>query len=203
LQFVNQIDQLLGPCCEKPITKRIILSNLLQPEMLIQYYTDNYDHPSDGLALSRNFIRYKDELVIVHDYFVLPATERGKGISKKVLAYGLKQYLQMGVKKIRVHAALQDGGYVWAKALFRACIRAEVDFILREAKGRVTPEQFKMVKRIYDHYYNRYPERTAFPMAEWSGLPFLRDILRGCSWHGEIDLSNSEDLLNFKIYVTR
>jgi hypothetical protein len=203
LEFLSQIDKLLGPFCKKPIAKVIGLNNHKQPEISIQYYSANYDDPSNGLVLSRSFIKYKDELIVVHDYFVLPDSVRGQGIGKKVLDHCLKQYLQMGVEKIKVHAALQDGGLVWAKALFKACIKDEIDVILQEAKSRMVQEQFNIVKRIYDHYYDKYPEGIAFPIVEWSGLPFMQDILRGSSWHGEIDLANSEDLLNFKMYVTR
>ena len=49
-----------------------------------------------------------------------------------------------------------------------------------------------------------YPDGKAFPIIEWSGLPFMKQILRANDWHGEIDsdkiqqiyLIFSEDYVN-------
>jgi len=107
----------------------------------------------------------------------------------------------MGVDKIKVEAALDDGGYVWAKTLFAASVPEEVTAILTKASSEMHPAQFKFVKRIYDNYYGKHPDGRAFPMNKWAELPGMEQILRGSYWHGEIDLNNNELLAKFIDYV--
>ncbi len=56
-------------------------------------------------------------------------------------------------------------------------------------------------KRLYDNYYGNEPTGAAFPIIEWSGLPFMKEILKKHDWHGEIDLTDPIDLFNFIEYV--
>jgi hypothetical protein len=117
------------------------------------------------------------------------------------LQFCLQHYLDMGVTKIMVHAALEDGGYEWTKAGFRASRPGEMKKILNLAEQTLKPSQYSLVKRLYDDYYETNSNGKAFPIIEWSGLPFMKEILKKKDWHGEIDLTNPVDLFNFSEYV--
>ena len=59
-------------------------------------------------------------------------------------------------------------------------------------------ENFKDVRNIYDVYYRNYPEGRAFPMILWANMLCMEDILKGSQWHGELNLKNQEQYLNFE-----
>jgi hypothetical protein len=39
-------------------------------------------------------------------------------------------------------------------------------------------------------------------MEDWGHLVFMESTLRGSDWHGEMNLTEQKELLNFKNYVT-
>jgi hypothetical protein len=53
---------------------------------------------------------------------------------------------------------------------------------------------FKIAKRIFDFYYEKYPNGKAFPMDLWAGLEFMKNVLIGSTWSGEIDIKNKSQL---------
>jgi predicted acetyltransferase len=201
-QFLKEIDDLLKPLATEPVFKEIGFFDGDLVMLLIQYYSRDHDNIITGLSLSRAFIREKDVLIAEHDFFRIPRSARKKGIGKKMLALGLQQYLLMGVDKIKVHAALENGGYVWAKAFFTATDPKEVKAILDRAGIGLKPKDFLPVKIIYDNYYKKSPGGKNFPMVKWSDLPGMDGILSKSHWHGEIDLNNLELLAKFKNYVS-
>ena len=184
-----------------PDIDRIITLDDPPPSVSIQFiYTGSTD-PEKRLVFSRKFELDK-ELSVKHEYFDLPPSSRRKGTGKKVLNICLKQYINMGVVKIYVHAALQDGGYVWARAGFKALYKQEMKEILDICKKKLPPLELTIVKGIFDDYYSNDPEGSAFPIEDWSRLPSMENILRGSSWHGRIDLSDSQEFNNFRTYVS-
>lgn len=91
----------------------------------------------------------------------------------------LRQYINRGVKRIYVHAVLQDGGYVWARNFFTAVTKVEVTTILSDAEKRLTAAQFRAIKRIYDTYYDKNSSGNDFPIVKWAELDFMKEVLRG------------------------
>lgn len=199
--LLQQINVLLAPYCKSQIEKSVHLSTGPPPSVEIFFATDDCHDEFTGLALLRTFTREANELVVKHDFFRLPLDCRGKGIAKKLFRVFIQQYVNMGIKKIKVFAALADGGYVWARNFFTADNKAEVEEILNKSRQQLNPEQFKFVKRIYDNYYIKDPGGKTFPIQKWAELPFMKDVLRGSEWEGTIDLSNSEQFSNFTKYV--
>lgn len=198
--LLQQIDNLLTPYCKSQIEKSVHLSAGPPPKVGILFSTDDYHDELMGLVLLRTFT-WANELIVKHDFFRLPFDCRGKGIAKRLFRSFIQQYVNMGVKKIRVFAALADGGYVWAKNFFTADNKAEMEEILNKSRQHLNSEQFKFVERIYDNYYIKDPVGKAFPIQKWAELPFMKDVLRGSEWEGTIDLSNSEQFSNFTKYV--
>lgn len=179
-----------------PISVNIIYKqiryNKLNTVLELVVASANYNDEKNGIAFSRSIFQEKGEMVVSHDFFRLPSAHRGQGIAKQVLLVCLQQYLNLGVKKIKVHAALDGGGYAWARYGFGVTNKKEVDKILEQAKQLLQPDQFKQVLKIYDHYYVQHPNGETFPVIDWSEMSFMKSILRGSEWNGTLDLNNQE-----------
>lgn len=202
-ELLDGYESLLSPFSTLPEDKQIRFFGQPAPWLRVQYYSSNFPDEDKGLVLARIFRYENEKLIVEHEYFVLPETARGQNIGKKLLAMSLVQYERMGVKEIRVFAGLSDGGLVWAKVGFKATDKAEIDRMLKLAESNLPKEQYEDVRAIYDLYYTTEPEGTAFPVKDWALLGFMDDILKQIDWHGRIDLTNENELSNFKKYVNR
>ena len=200
--YLQEIDDLIVPLSEANLEKEFSYFDQYPPPMIIIQYCSN-DHANDktGLALSLTFIRQNDQIIADIDFLRLPLSARGKGIAKQFLKLSMEQYEYLGVNKIRLEAALENGGLFWAKAFFVATEQNEVKAILDRAEHALPKTQFGFVKRIYDNYYFSHPNGKAFPMSKWSQIPGMDKVLTGSYWHGELDLNNSDLLAKFKEYV--
>ncbi len=199
--YIKAIDNLLGPLTQTRIEKQLAFFETPPPMLLMQYFSDDFSDDKNGLALSQALVKHDDQLVAELDYLRIPMAARKRGITKQLLNINLQQYLLLGVDKIKLEAALENGGLVWAKAFFTATEPVEVKSILDKAEQLLSPLQFKYVKRVYDNYYEQYPDGKAFPMVKWSELDGMDAVLTGSRWHGEIDLNNSSILTKFRNYV--
>lgn len=200
-EYLNALDDLLSPLTLVSIRGEFSFHEGPPPMLIIQYYSENNEDDQIGLAFSQAFTRYGNEIIAELDYLRIPVTARKKGVSKMLLNLNLQQYKAMGVSKIKLEAALSNGGLVWAKAFFVATEPEEVKAILTKAENGLPASQFKFVKRVYDNYYNEDPKGKAFPIVKWSQLAGMDQILQGSYWHGELDLNNSDILTKFKNYV--
>jgi hypothetical protein len=172
------------------------------PKLRILYIND-YTKDEEALILDREFAKSVKGVEINHSYCVIPETHRKKGLIKAVFKASLQEYVNMGAKKINVHAGLSGGGHVWARHGFVAIDPGEVKAILDDAQRHLKTAEFAPVKHIFDKYYKDYPGGKAFPMILWAKIDFMKDILRGSDWHGEVDLKNKEQFTNFMEYVFR
>jgi len=71
-------------------------------------------------------------------------------------------------------------------------------------KGVTTkPKVLKAVIDTFNDYYGKEPDGMAFPIQNWVPIPGMEEVLKKADshWHGRIDLTNTQDLRNFKIYV--
>jgi len=202
LQYLTDIDSLLNPMTSKKLFKVVSFSDKKPCELIVQYYSEDHGDKQNGLMLSRTFVKDKNGISVTHDFFRIPKPSRKMGHGKTMLKIGLQHYLNVGVYLIKVHAALEDGGYVWAKAHFAAINKRDMSIILASAKLSLTVDEFKKVKDVFDNYYNQEPNGRAFPINKWSNMPEMEKILRGSDWYGEINLKNQEILDNFNDYVT-
>jgi hypothetical protein len=196
----KQAEQLLTPMATTPLQREWQFSDP-PPRITFWLLSEDAFNEQTGLSLARTFRSDEQGINVHHDYFTIPEQYRGRGTSKAILKAWLELYVQMNVQKIFVHAALQDGGYVWARAGFKAVKQNEVDRILTRAKANLTPIQFTTIQSYYDDHYNNFPGQP-FPMEYWGRMRFMKDTLRASSWHGEIDLTNQQELTNFRNYVS-
>src|SRR6266567_9110930 len=118
LTFFSSLSKIFTPLGDGSSNINMVLGFSTQLELSIQFYTDNVQDDALGLGFSRMFSIKNKELIVKHDFFRLPKKHRGKGIAKEVIKLCLQQYINMGVQKIMVHAALTDGGYTWALYYF-------------------------------------------------------------------------------------
>lgn len=200
--FFSSISKILTPLCDDSGNINMVLGFSTEPELTVQFYTDNVQDDALGLGFSRIFSIKSNELIVKHDFFRLPKKHRGKGIAKEIIKLCLQQYINMGVQKIMIHAALTDGGYAWALYYFTVPEKSEIDIILGKARQTLQPSQYNVVEKVYDNYYNQRPDGKAFPIVKWAEIPFMKDILRGSDWNGLIDLNNQEQFRNFILYAT-
>jgi len=187
----------------KKMTRDIIIAND-PPQLVIEIEYVDEVNLQNQLNLKRVFsFDEQGNLYVEHEYLSLPPYLRQKRIGKGILSAFMKQYEKIGVKKIKILAALEDGGYVWAKVGFKALERSEVSDILAKSFLQLDSNRFSQVKKIYDlHYLNPETKDKPFAMQDWADLKFMEGILKNTTWHGEIDLTDQKEFDNFKEYVS-
>jgi len=164
LTVLSTINTSLAPTTELKISKKIFLEEGDSVKLEIEYYSENCNDRNTGLALMRTFKWEGKDILVKHQYFRLPKPFRQQGISRNILKALLQQYVNLGVKKILIHASLEDGGFVWAKLYFMATDVDDVNVILAAAKAQLPPNQFAIAERIYNNYYSKHPDGQSFPM---------------------------------------
>lgn len=169
---------------------------------LIIEFKNAFVDENEALLFIRKF-RNTGEIVVSHEYCVIPLEYRGMGLIKPVFRESLQQYVNMHASRIEVHAGLADGGYAWAKHGFAAVNKKEVDAILRKAEMVLFDAQYKAVKRIHEIYYGKKPNGADFPIELWAAMDFMKPVLRGSHWHGALDLKSPAQFNNFRNYVFR
>ena len=200
-KYLSTVDTSFSPTTTNTID-RYIRYNDSPLTLGIEYY-NNYAHENEQLAFYRVFRKIRKSIEIEHKYCIIPEPFRGKGLIKTVFQESLQQYVNMHAKKIIVHAGLSGGGYTWAKHGFVAIKRQEVKKILDLAESELSDIEFQPIKKIYDVYYKKYPNGRTFPMDLWAASGYMKDILMGSNWNGQLDLRKSDQFRNFKEYVYR
>jgi hypothetical protein len=71
----------------------------------------------DGVTIRRTFD--PESKTVCHDYLSVPDGVRTGGLGKKILADLLPMYEKNGYKGVEVHANIDVGGYMWARAGFQ------------------------------------------------------------------------------------
>lgn len=199
--LLEVVERHFTPTTSLPIKRKIIYR---EPGKSFQVlYYNLYKEEDDAVVFDRTFYKEKDELFVDHSFCLVPQSHQGKGLIKPVFKASLQQYVNMGVRKIIVHAGLGGGGYTWARHGFVAVNREEVQEILKEARKKLSIIDLRPVEGIFKKYYFDHPAGTDFPIVLWAGLPYMKDVLRGSDWWGELDLHNPEQIRNFSNYVFR
>lgn len=198
--LLEQVEQLMVPHAVSKVTRNIFVNgNILEIKM-----ENDYTGEDDALIFGRKFYKDNGILKVKHEFLVFPIPARNKGLNKKVQRASLEQYLKMGIEIIEVVAGLSKGAYVWARHGFVAIDPAEMEHILKRAELLLQPDQYDIVKIIYDDYYNTARKKyDDFPIYRWADLPFMQKVLMDCKsqWTGRLDLKNKEQLRKFEEYV--
>lgn len=212
-RLLKEIDMLLIGTTDEDKVKSVTINVDLDNDLTFYYCDKKFLEDHKELALCRIFTKDSEGKILVeHAYFQLPSIFQNKGIAKKILKESLKEYVNIGVESILIYAALDGGGYSWAKCGFVATNRWEVEVILDKAlrSTDITDEEKLIVQKIFNNYYSKAPLGDEFPIVKWATLtresngfllPYMKLILRGTHWHGKLDLKNPDYFSIFKNYV--
>jgi hypothetical protein len=201
LSLLREVEKNFTPATTRKINRNITF-DYAKKEFLIDY-NNAAGFEDIALFFVREFSKKRGMITVEHHLCILPKAARGKGLIKPVFQESLNQYLNCGMSRILVHAALSGGGYTWAKHGFRAVNKGEVDLILIAAHGSLSVADFAVCEKVYKGYYTKNPNGRAFPMHLWAALDFMKPILMGSNWHGELNLKRAGHLKKFREYVYR
>jgi hypothetical protein len=199
--LLEMVDKLFAPTTPLPIQRRIQYN--VPAETLHFIFRNSTANEDEAVAFDRVVLRQGGELLVKHMYCLVPLPYQGKGLIKPIFQASLQQYVNMGIRKIMVHAGLGGGGYTWARHGFVAVEPNEVQTILNDAYNKLSANEINPVQRIFSKYYSDHPAGAEFPMILWASLPGMKEVLRGSDWNGSLDLHNPEQFRNFSNYVFR
>lgn len=153
-----------------------------------------------SVTMARTFYQKDGSLRVSHDLLELPEKLQGKGVSRLLNSAFYEEYQRSGVQAITLHAALDAGGYAWAKAGFAATDQAEVLAILAKAPAQVPSNVVQALQQVVQDHYTAYPNKP-FPMERLAQTQYGKTLLSGSSWHGILDLNNAEQMAIFEAYL--
>ena len=196
--FVGFFSDLEGISSAKGITITEARLNVLR-ENLFDAEWIGVDEDGNEMALIRTFEKVNDILIAKHDYFDVPETKQGIGYSREVFKALYRQYQNMGVNRIEVHANINVGGYTWGRYGFSAKDRRNA----MKALQRIGTDEYKKAVQIIDDYYTTHSlnDDAPFPMNLIASQPFGKDVLLDGDWFGFIDLTDNDARKYFEEYL--
>ena len=136
---------------------------------------------------------------VEHALFDISSGLQGRGLSKKLMVDSMSMYEKMGVDEIHLHAALSQGGYVWAK----------YGFVPSETEWKALASQLKM--RAFSLHGGNIPEELMSILQSddarsiWalSDHPDGKALLQGTDWMGKLLLKDKEAMARYNAYARR
>lgn len=145
--------------------------------------------------------RYFYNKNVTHSLFDIPPALQGKGMSKDVLQAFYKQYKNMNLNNIKIHANKDVGGYAWARYGFQMENKQDILFFIDDiSQDTVTKD---LARRLVDDFYKNRHINTPFPMNLISDTSWGKNFLLKSDWNGFLDLSNSDAVKRFEDYLFR
>ena len=112
------VDRLFAPTTSLPVRRHIHYN---VPKKILHFIFENTtDVLDDTVAFDRVVFWLDGEIIIEHRYCIVSLPYQGKGLIKPIFQESLQQYVNLGVRKVRVHAGFAGGGYTWARHGFVA-----------------------------------------------------------------------------------
>jgi hypothetical protein len=161
-----------------------------------------------GNQIARTF-HYQNKTVN-HDLFTVGAAMQGSGLAKRMMENAYNTYTKMGIKAINVHAALDGGGYAWAKFGFKpdnnvgwqgyAITRLHYlknagipESKINELRTVIKSKDSKSLWRVSD---------DSTPVKLWHNDTTIgKVLLRGASWNGTLNLQDKESVDRMWKYI--
>lgn len=213
------IEELTGPLMVSTGSRTFGVGKNRAGHLYSQFMTEVYD-PVDGAhmgSLTRTFRKDPAGLAVHHDYLRLNPRAQGAGAGTAALRSQFEAYRRMGIKTVDVHAALDKGGYVWAKFGFKPY--QESWDVLRGGLRRTIQQMHKhgrIDKSVHDEVVKILQDPNPEALWEISDLTHIVtssrgqgevklgwDLLAGNSWKGEIKLDDKVAMDRFNRYVNR
>ena len=150
---------------------------------------------------------------VYHQYFTLDSSFQGSGIGKNLFKALYKQYKSAGIKSIGVGANISVGGYAWGRYGFTSTRETARNYVRQfernvgRRRGGSTISQLDASKaqRVFDDFYNDHRADERFPMnllcCIGTNNKAGKGILKGTSWGGKLDLTNTAQRSHFENYI--
>lgn len=137
------------------------------------------------------------EKTVLHEYWKVPESLQGNGISKRLMKSMFKQYEKCGVEKVMLTANIDVGGYAWARYGFSADF-LDVDLLVKNQlkAGKITQAEFNDAMSIINGC-----SKDSFPMNRLANRPYGKKLLKGTMWLGEFKMNDKTQVKYFRDYV--
>jgi len=169
-------------------------------------------------SLERIVMLRDGKLVVRHNYFSLPESAQGKGLSKGVLSNQMKLWEEIGVERVELNANINVGGYAWSRYGFkptqgewnklRKSLRDDV------ARSNLTGDEKSILLKVL----NSDDPRGIWTVADMSRKVTNKDVfvvglkkdkplkigqrlLMDSNWNGGLDLKDQEQMERFRNYL--
>ncbi len=158
----------------------------------------------DEATVVRDFTFKDGKISVHHSLFELAENLQGKGTSKKVLNAFYDQYLRLGVTDIDVFANIDVGGYTWCRYGFCAKQKEVLELLsdIKKSHSELYSEWAQMAEIVSD-FYDKHDSSALFPMNLLTDVPNAKNMLKGKSWHGFLDLTDTVQRKIFEEYLGR
>ena len=151
------------------------------------------------------------ELEVKHAWFTLPEEMQGSGCATELMAACVKTYQSLGVKRIKIHAGLDNGAYTWARLGFLPdgmTLSESIPGVIElqhEFEGELT-EMIQIARRrgaISDEDVTRLTTAAHGRTALWrvADDPKGEEVLAGNSWSGTFEIDNPLQMKRLMHYV--
>lgn len=174
----------------------------MTPTKLRAYPTSN-----DGYMVSMKFREGQIERIysldakgkissVDHTFFRLHDEFQGKGTAKRTLRSAFEHYAKMGIDKVTVHAALENGGYTWLKFGFKPHFPEAL-----LAAARTKAERFSKQKR---DSIDAVLQLDISPLAKVRALaasPIGKQLFKKSNWTGEFDMKDADSKAILNAYL--
>ena len=162
-------------------------------QIVVSDITNSFTIKSKGIDIERSVYPGKE---MHHSWFKIgDKNARGKNVSKAIHRALIPLYEKMGIKKITVHAALENGGYTWAQYGFRV-ERYETSWVIAQMSEKYSSR----AQEIVNNFYETHPTSDKFPMYLISRKEWGKAALSGLNWEGDIDLTDPVQRKDFYDY---
>jgi len=177
---------------------------VFESEEIDDYDEEGNNFPyTDQITLQRTFKKLRTgELVAYHDEFSMNQVYQKRGFSKKILKKLFDEYKKMGVDEVKLCANMTIGGYCWAKYGFMTHID-NIHPILEEGifNKSITKEQKEEIIDLVLKESIIKDGSRLFPMNLIAELPYGKNLLKGSSWQGVMDLHDKRQMSIFNDYL--
>lgn len=153
----------------------------------------NFTYSGKGFYLERTFLIKDGVKNVNHDYFKIPENIQGGGVSKQLFQSLYKQYQNVGVEVLNVHANINVGGYTWAKYGFGTKKNA---FAYDLAKEKLTKDELLGFEKLF----GLYGEKKNF-LNKLANTDYGKKVLLKSDWCGSIDLRKVRERKSFEKYL--
>lgn len=161
-----------------------------------------FEYTGDGIELERTFRIQNGVKTVEHSYFELDPKYQRKGLSKDLFKAMYRHYIGIGVQRIEVHAALDRGGYTWARYGFMANDKQQALAAITPPRYASPPDGLKeKAQALIEDFYKTHADTEPFPTRIIAELKGADQLMSGSNWYGHIDLTNDEQRQYFEHYI--